>query len=234
MFSSKKRAVFFDFGDTVASTRPTYFKRLTTALRSIGYEVEDPEFDRAYLQSDYEIFMKYKSNGAISAEQYRTWFFPALCRNLNLDRSTQEIYEALRNELRKIEFGREALPGAVELLEALKDKGFLLAVISNNDGRTAGKCEEVGIRDYFDFIADSTTLGLTKPDSRIFDYALNELSLRPEEAVHIGDLWGADVMGGLNAGVDVIWLNSREVPTLGETEIVQARSLAGVLDILPT
>ena len=131
----------------------------------------------------------------------------------------------------QIDFGRVALPGAVDLLDYLKSKGYILAVISNNDGRAEEKCEEVSIREYFDLILDSTKLDLIKPDSRIFNHALEELDLNSRQAIHVGDMYGADVMGGMNAGLDVVWLNHRKIEGLSHPLIKEVSELAEIKDI---
>jgi len=211
MLTNTKRAIFFDFGDTLASTTPSYLVRIAIAMRAAGYPVEDGEFETAYLKTDFEIYCRYRSQGRITPNEYGEWFFPSLCRNLLLEGDPYAIRTKMREALKEIKFGRVALPGAVGLLELLRGEGFLLGVISNNDGRTEEKCDEVGIREYFDIIADSTNLGLIKPDSRIFHLVLDKFQLSPSEAMHIGDLYGSDIMGGLNAGLDVIWLNKWQI-----------------------
>jgi HAD superfamily hydrolase (TIGR01549 family) len=134
----------------------------------------------------------------------------------------------MRLELKEIKFGRGLLPGANELLDFLKGRGFILVVISNNDGKTAEKCEEVRIRQYFDIIADSTNVGFVKPDSRIFQLVLDELGLSKDQAIHIGDLYGSDVMGGLNAGLDIIWLNNRDIQKLDDSRIIEYQNLSEI------
>ena len=131
----------------------------------------------------------------------------------------------MRQRLKDIKYGRVLAPGAVGLLDLLHEKGFILAVISNNDGKTEEKCEELGIREYFQFIADSTKLAMAKPDSRIFHFVLDKLGLSPDEVIHVGDLYGSDVMGGINAGMDVIWLNQREIENLNEAEVASVRNI---------
>jgi putative hydrolase of the HAD superfamily len=114
----------------------------------------------------------------------------------------------------------------------LHEKGFILAVISNNDGKTEEKCEDLGIREYFQFIADSTKLDMAKPDSRIFHFVIHKLGLSPNEVIHVGDLYGSDVMGGISAGLDVIWLNNREIENLNETEVAGVRSIEEIASLL--
>jgi putative hydrolase of the HAD superfamily len=232
MTGNSKRAIFFDFGDTLASTTPSYFNRIATALRSAGYPLSDREFEVAYLKTDYEVYKKYKTLGKVTPREYVEWFFPILCGYLSLEGGPYEIRAKMRQRLKDIKYGRVLATGAVELLDFLREKGFILAVISNNDGRTEEKCEELGIRKYFQFIADSTRLAMTKPDSRIFHFVLDKLGLSLNEVIHVGDLYGSDVMGGLNAGLDVVWLNNREIENLNETEVASVRNIEGITGLL--
>jgi len=123
---------------------------------------------------------------------------------------------------------RSVLPGTLELLDQLKEEGFKLGIISNNDGRTEEKCVEVGIRNYFDIIADSTNVGMIKPDARFFHFALNQLKLLPSDAIYIGDLYGSDVLGGINAGLDVLWMNNRGVEKLDDTQVLEVNNLSEI------
>lgn len=232
MLSTSKKAIFFDFGDTLTSTVPSYFSRIAAAMRRAGYDVPDRNFETAYLKTDYEIYKRYKIQGEMTPEEYAEWFFPILCAQLGLEENPYTIRARTRESQKGVKFGRKVLPGAVELLEFLRQRGFLLGVISNNDGRVEEKCDEVGIREYFDIIADSTKEGLIKPDSRIFRCVLDRLRLSPCEATHVGDLYGCDVMGGLNAGLDVIWLNNRQIEKLSDTEVVEIKNLSEVKSVL--
>ncbi|MBI2486173.1 MAG: HAD family hydrolase [Deltaproteobacteria bacterium] len=234
MVRSSKRAIFFDFGDTMASTKPSYLIRVAIAMRAAGYPISDGDFELAYVKTDYKIYKKYKTKGEMTPQEYGEWFFPILCRYLSLDGDPYAIRAKMRMELKEIKFSRTALPGAINLLEVLKEKGFILGIISNNDGKTQEKCEEVGIRKYFDIIADSTNLGFIKPDSRMFHFVLAKLNLSPSEAIHVGDLYGSDVMGGLNAGLDVLWLNKSEIDGPDETQVTSVKNLSEIQTILDT
>jgi len=225
------KAIFFDLGDTLVSTDPPFMHRIAQAIREAGLEISNKEFEIEYTKADYKLFLKHKDKGGITPREYREWFLPILYESLLLGQEVDEFRRNVRDALSKMEFGRVALPGALELLDYLKAKGYMLAIISNNDGRTEEKCDEVSIREYFDIILDSTNLDLIKPDSRIFAHALNELGLSSREAIHIGDMYGADVMGGMNAGLDVIWFNHRKIEGLSHPLIKEVAGLDEIKDL---
>ncbi len=226
------KAIFFDLGDTLASTDPPYLHRIAQAMREAGLEISDKEFELEYAKADYKLFLKHKDKGGITPREYRQWFLPILYESLLSDTHVDQFRRKVRDAMSRIEFGRVAFPGAIELLDYLKAKGYILAIISNNDGRTEEKCDEVSIREYFDIILDSTNLDLIKPDSRIFGHALNKLGLSSREAIHIGDMYGADVMGGMNAGLDVIWFNHRKIEGLSHPLIKEVAGLDEIKDLL--
>ncbi|MEQ9619141.1 MAG: HAD family hydrolase [Deltaproteobacteria bacterium] len=227
-----KKAVFLDFGDTLASTDPPYIFRIAMAMREAGLDISDREFEIEFLKADYELYLKHKSMGGISPEKYREWFFPIIYNSLLPPDGIEKFRQRVRSAMSEIEFTRAALPGVPEILDDLRGRGYRLAVISNNDGRTEEKCEEVGIREYFDHVFDSTNLGLVKPDPGIFKFALEKFGISPEEAVHVGDMYGTDVLGGTDAGLDVIWFNQRKIERLNENEATEVADLAEIINLI--
>jgi putative hydrolase of the HAD superfamily len=225
------KAICFDLGDTLASTDPPYLHRIAQAMRDSGLDISDKDFELVYTKADYKLFLKHKEKGGLTPTQYRQWFLPLLYESLISDDEVDEFRRKVRYEMSKVDFGRVPLPGAHDLLDYLKGRGYRLAVISNNDGRAEEKCEEVGIREYFDIVLDSTVLDLIKPDPRIFKHALEKLGLDSREVIHVGDMYGADVMGGMNAGLDVIWLNHRNIEGLSHPLIKEVAQLSELKEI---
>lgn len=227
-----KKAFFFDFGDTLASTDPPFIFRIAMAMRKAGFDITDREFEAEYVKADYRLFLKHKEMGRISPREHREWFFPILYESLAPAVDIESFRERVRREMNEIGFSRSPVPGAAELLDFLKGKGYLLAVISNNDGYTEAKCEEVGIRRYLDFVFDSTKLDMVKPDRRIFKYAAEKMGISPSDAVHVGDMYGTDVMGALNAGSDVIWFNGRKMSKFDDAEVREVSELSEIIGLV--
>lgn len=88
-----------------------------------------------------------------------------------------------------------------ETLDALRDAGYRLAVISNADGRVEDLLATVGLRDRFEFVLDSTEVGIEKPDPRIFHLGCERLGVDPADAVYVGDIYEIDVAGARAAGM---------------------------------
>lgn len=202
------------------------------ALREAGLDITDKEFEIKYIEADYKLYLKHKLEGGITPDDYRKWFMPILYDSLPIEEDIHVFRGRVRTAMGRIDFTRKALPGALDLLDDLKTMGYKLGVISNNDGYTEDKCDEVGITGMFDFILDSTKLDMIKPDQRIFRHALKESGLTPEEVIHIGDMFGSDFMGANNAGIDAIWVNSRELDAPSGEDVKEVRKLSEIKSAL--
>lgn len=98
-------------------------------------------------------------------------------------------------------------PWVRKSIQKLEDLGFQMAVISNSDGRVEQILQELELREYFKIVIDSFIVGVEKPDSRIFDIALQRLGWDPSETIYIGDIYFIDVWGANQAGLGAIHLD---------------------------
>ena len=101
-------------------------------------------------------------------------------------------------------------PEVEAVLRSLKEKKYILGMVSNWDSRLLKLCQGLGIDAYFDFKVISAVFGAAKPDSKIFQEALRQANVRADEAVHIGDSLEDDVRGAHLAGIKAIWLDRSE------------------------
>lgn len=102
------------------------------------------------------------------------------------------------------------LDGTVEMLEYLK-KEYQLHIITNGFEEVQRlKMEKSGIANYFNIVVTSESVGVKKPNPRVFEYALTEAKAQPEESIMIGDSYEADIMGALNMGMLAIHLTEEK------------------------
>lgn len=113
-----------------------------------------------------------------------------------------EVYEA---------FGRaeawEIYPEVPEVLQQLRSQGYELGVISNFDTRFFDIVRALRLESFFDSITISSLVGSAKPSPRIFQHALDQHVVEPEEAMHVGDDLKEDFEGATNAGLSGVLLD---------------------------
>jgi HAD superfamily hydrolase (TIGR01509 family) len=97
----------------------------------------------------------------------------------------------------------DILPGTRESLLLLGQR-YPLAVISNADGKIADVLESCGIADCFRTITDSGLVGYEKPHPAIFETALRDIGVAPEQSLYVGDMYSVDYVGATRAGMQAI------------------------------
>lgn len=120
--------------------------------------------------------------------------------------------------------------GTMDLLEYLKPK-YKLHIITNgfSEIQTA-KLKNSKILDYFDQIITSESVHVKKPNPKIFFHALKKTKAYTYESFMIGDNLEADIYGAKNIGMDSIYCNFTNSPSINKTTTVT--HLAQIKEIL--
>jgi len=113
------------------------------------------------------------------------------------------------------------MDGAIKALDTMKELGLRLAVVTNGVAESQReKLERFGLTDRFEHIFIDTEIGYSKPDPRIFEYALDKMQVQAEDVWMIGDNIRWDVGGPQQLGITGVWINSKRVMLPGNFEIV--------------
>jgi putative hydrolase of the HAD superfamily len=186
------------FGTLVSLVDPVL--ELDRRLREHGVEREPAQIDSA-IRGEIDYYRKHALRGRDreSLSQLRLD-----CCGVFLDPLSTGLYpiDFVSDFLDSIRFRVE--PGAAEALKELRGKDLKLAVVSNWDCSLGQRLANLGLKKQFDLIAASATVGVEKPDPRIFRYVLDRLSVAADRALHIGDSED-DRVGALAAGVQFAW-----------------------------
>lgn len=102
----------------------------------------------------------------------------------------------------------DLLPGAKELLDELKSRGYKLAVASASKNAKP-VIKNLGVEHVFDQISDGYSVEKTKPAPDLFLYTAKQLGLKPEECVVIEDA-EAGIEAALAAGMTAVGIGPEE------------------------
>ena len=94
---------------------------------------------------------------------------------------------------------------AEDVLKKLHDR-YKIGIIANQNPGTRERLEAWGLLKYIDMVVASAEEGVTKPDRRIFDIALERAGVAPEDAFMIGDRIDNDILPAKNIGIKTIWV----------------------------
>ena len=186
------KGIFFDAADVFYARKESTATYAVRLLREHGYPAEisagDAERRKALVDR--------ASGGHISAEAY--WNEVLQMYGVTEPDERAVLAELIIEQSDAI-YG---LPQARETLHALKERGFVLGIITDTISPLARKIrwlEQVGVAEFIDHIACSTELGVRKPDPAIYLAALRQAGLTVEESAFVGhatdELAGARQVG---------------------------------------
>ena len=102
----------------------------------------------------------------------------------------------------------------IPTLSALREGGVRLGIVCNTPlmGDVIDKhLAAENLLEFFPVRIYSSDVGYRKPDRRIFQAALEELAIRPAEALYVGDIVKTDVVGAQRAGMAAVLRTGRGV-----------------------
>lgn len=115
------------------------------------------------------------------------------------------------------------LPDGIHvLLDHLRESGYMLGVVSNREEPFHKELQELGIQDYFRFTLAGGEVQSFKPDSRIFERALEMAGTSPHETVYVGDNYFADVVGSLRAGLKPVLFDPNLLFPDAECDVIRS------------
>lgn len=224
---TRPAALLLDAGDTILFMD---YGALSEALAELGESVPAAQLERAMpvAKSAYQTVVRER------AQHEHGWF--VLMRSLLLEGGIKpERAEGLLAPLRAIHedfyFWRSVPPELPDALTRARDAGIRLGVISNSEGRLQSVFERVGVLPFFEIVVDSHLEGVAKPDPRIFQLALERMSLAADRTLYAGDLPEIDLIGANAAGMHAVVVDAFDTYK-ARPELPRVQSVAQLVDEL--
>ena len=204
------KAILFDLVGTLIYVKDPIGYVYSNVASSFGFETDYIKLDEACR----DLLQKAPVRGGISEKQ---WWKEIVFKTFKLcGYDLKDKFDNVFEELFKIFSQKSAwviYPDVMPVLEKLSTVGAQYAVplqiglISNFDNRLEIILEELNLKKYFNCLAYSEKVGFSKPDPKIFQYALNELNVFPEEALYVGDSLNIDYYPALDLGIDALLID---------------------------
>ncbi len=199
------KILLFDLDDTLLDFAANEKASLKILFQEHGYSPTD-QLLQTYATVNRELWSAYEK-GKIALEEVLSKRFANTMLKLGqvIDgRAWEKEYRALLSK------GCQLINGALELCESLA-KSYRLFIVTNGVTETQLKrLTESGLIKYFEDIFTSQSIGFQKPSKEFFDYVISHIKdFSLEDALIIGDSLSTDIKGGIMAGIDSCWLNSK-------------------------
>jgi HAD superfamily hydrolase (TIGR01549 family) len=225
------KAIFFDAGGTLIHLDSSHICGLISA--EMGADPSPDKFRRAQYVAMLRV-AQLVAEGAGSTETLKAQFYSTLLPEIGVpaDKLRQAV-ECILQLAHAEMLWRKADESTPLTLRGLKERGIMLGVISNSDGRIEDAFEQAGLSSYFDFFIDSFLVGVEKPDPKIFHIATERAQIAPAQAAYVGDLYSVDVVGARDAGLIPVLYDPYELnPQADCIRIRMLGELLGLIDVV--
>ena len=210
--------VLLDVGGTLVGPSVSFGAVYRDVCGRLGMEVEADRIERSIWQTWDEM------DRAIASGKDRYAHFPGGEDEYWL-RFAKRVLESATGAKLKDGFAHRALnhirdafmtpeawrvfPEVRPVLERLAEAGARMAVVSNWDSRLPHVLKMLELEPFFEQVAVSHLEGVEKPDPLIFRRVLRRMDVRPENALHVGDVPELDLRGARAAGIDAILVDRK-------------------------
>jgi HAD superfamily hydrolase (TIGR01549 family) len=196
-------AILFDLDGTLIDFDACVRDALRTAFAELGYEVSNEQiWDEIQAASAAAGALHWGQQSALGWT--RAQVMEAIMRDTLAALGAETEHPEVPADRYWARFCKTAHlePGAIGTLERLRGR-FKLGLVTNGDtDAQRGRLQATELDRFFETIVISDEVGCAKPDARIFERALEELGVRAEEALFVGDSIEHDYAGAQAAGID--------------------------------
>ncbi len=230
--------VWVDLDDTIWDFKSNSWEALAHVYEYAGLEAAFGDVDtwrNTYQENNHRLWLLYNvgkiTKEFLMVERFRKVLADAGYDNEETIKMSAELSDVYLDKLASL---KTLVPGARELLDYLKSRGYKIGVISNGFYEVQHrKMESSDIIDYFDAVVLSDDIGVNKPDKRIFDYALQKSNAEAQSTLIIGDNPDTDIVGAVGAGWYAIYFNRNgEGAELNNIDAIEVYNLVEIHDIL--
>ena len=194
--------------------------------------------DEMIVQTMYAIYQDYKPTKIRTREELYYFSGPPIRETLKNefpDQDPDEMYDVFKRVSKQFYAPCvKAYKDEIEVLKALKEKGYILGVVTNKGlPLTIYSLEICHIKPYFDVIVSADDVAIPKPDPTGVFKAMDMVNIKnKEDVLYFGDN-DIDYFTAENAGVDCLLVSwgPREIKCLDKAKY-QAKSyneLKGIL-----
>jgi putative hydrolase of the HAD superfamily len=208
------RHVFFDLDHTLwdfeHNSRETLRELFAEYSEHLRQGIDFDDFFLRYTQVNNQLWAQYREN-RITSGRLRELRFKDTFGQLGMAHAPW-MAEFGDRYLEICPTKTALMPGAVEILDYLQGR-YALHLVTNGFWQTQNtKLASSGLERYFTHVITSENAGAKKPAPAIFQFAIEKAGANIEESVMVGDDYEADILGGLQFGLKVIFYNPEAQP----------------------
>jgi len=197
------RALYFDLDHTLWDFEANSALAFESLFKEYSIDLDLNEFLAVYIPNN-NVYWKLYREGKIDKETLRFERLKTVFDRLNYAASNTLIDDMSDAYIQTLPEYNMLFDGAIEILTALKQHYALHVITNGFQDVQYFKMRNSGLLPFFDTVTDSSSVGVKKPDPKIFEHALKVGGVSPHESIMIGDNLEADIEGALATGMHAV------------------------------
>ena len=151
-----------------------------------------------------------------------------ICRSLGVQVDEASLHAATQIRVDHTRLTLEPRPDAIATLIRLRNSGYQIGLLSNCSAAVPLVWRETPLAPLLESPVFSCSVGLMKPDPKVYAVACRELNVEPADCLYVGDGSDRELTGALEVGMTAVLLRV----SLGDTydssrpDVEQWRGLA--------
>jgi YjjG family noncanonical pyrimidine nucleotidase len=195
--------IIFDADGTLFDYDMAEISALKVTIEHFGH-VYNPDYLEVYRQCNKKLWDAFEL-GEVTLEKLKIQRFELFLNSLKFDNNPSEFS---RNYLLQLSRGTQLISGAEEILQTLSGKVGMILMTNGIKEVQRSRLNLSSIKSYFSDIIISDEVGVAKPDKKIFEIALQNMSISDKDTIlMVGDNLSSDIKGGMDFGIDTCWYN---------------------------
>ncbi len=198
------KIILMDADDTLFDFEKAETHALKETLKHFDCNIEFNKIQKIYRKINTQLWIDLEHE-LITKNELKTKRFSMLFEHFNLK------YDPIKfgnYYLLKLGEGSFLFEDTINVCEYLYKKYTLVIVTNGIKDVQLSRFKKSAINQYITDIIISDDIGISKPDPKIFEYALKKLNHHDKSSViMVGDSLTADIAGGINFGIDTCWAN---------------------------
>lgn len=222
--------VFFDLDHTLWDFEKNSDLTFQKIFTNHKIEVDLVEFLKIYKPLNREFWRMYRED-KISKSELRYQRLKTAFDKVDYFVSDDIIDQLAIDYIEFLPSFNHLFMGTFEILDYLKDKYQLHIITNGFEEVQTKKMTSSNILNYFNQVITSESVGVKKPNPKVFQYALDISGARASNSIMIGDSVEADILGALNLGIQAIHCNF-ENENINEYDFISVSSLLEIKQYL--
>lgn len=200
------KALFFDFYGTIVHEDGAVIDEITTMISNTVDKTKKSTIGNYWWQIFQELYMNSFGNSFKTQRELEIQSLEMTLRKYASNADAEELSQKMFDHWRKPPIFEDA----ANFLTFCDIPYYIVSNIDTDDVMAAINYH--GLTPVKVFTSEDAKS--YKPRPELFEMALNETKLKPQEIVHIGDSLNSDIKGASDLGINTIWINRnhKEVP----------------------